>query len=323
VFGSGKFGASGDSTGLRDLPTSNGVWEPYSIRQSDGARFFQSGEFRVFADAASAPGTVQARPTFDTQAEKFAGQWILTDGGTSIVGDRFDATGTDRRALMEFSLAQVPHNATITSATLRLTPNQLTSGGGSGPRLFFNGYNGDGVATASDADVPLNQIGATPIISTFDPFTVTLSPSYLQTLIDQNASQLGLMIRGDDNGQRVHFITWEDGSPDSVPLLTINFKVPGDYDGNGIVNSADYTVWRQAFGSTNAAADGNGNGIVDAADYVLWRSSMASAASGSFADAAAVPEPLTAVQFLFAVALVPLNFHFRRFCSKRGKTSVK
>lgn len=56
-----------------------------------------------------------------------------------------------------------------------------------------------------------------------------------------------------------------------VNVVTLNYKA-GDYDFNGTVNNADYTVWRNSFGSTTLAeADGNGNGKVDAADYVLWR----------------------------------------------------
>jgi hypothetical protein len=306
LFGSGKFGAT-SSNGLRDLPESNGFWLPYSVRQSDGQRFFQSGEFRVFAEAKSAPGTAQARPAFDTQAEKFANQWILTDGDTSIVGDRFDFFGTDRRALMEFDLGDVPSGASVTSVTLRLTPNQLTSGGGGGPRLFFHGYAGNGTASAADAAVPLNEIGATPVVTTFDPFEVTLSPTYVQSLLNQGATHLGLMIRGDDNGHRVHFLTWEDGSPDTVPLLTINFKLQGDYDANGIVDAADFGVWRQNYGTTNAAADGNGNGVVDAADYVLWRKKTTSTpASGAFADAASVPEPPATMLLIAAALVVPL-----------------
>ena len=46
----------------------------------------------------------------------------------------------------------------------------------------------------------------------------------------------------------------------------------GDYNKNGAVDAADYTVWRSSFGSTsNLDADGNNNGVIDAADYVVWK----------------------------------------------------
>ena len=52
----------------------------------------------------------------------------------------------------------------------------------------------------------------------------------------------------------------------SDPFVTL----PGDYDGNGVVEMADYNMWRASFGDTSSlAADGNGNQIVDAADYVF------------------------------------------------------
>jgi DNA-binding beta-propeller fold protein YncE len=64
----------------------------------------------------------------------------------------------------------------------------------------------------------------------------------------------------------------------------------GDYDGDNTVGPADYAKWRADFGNFVApgnGADGNVNGIVDAADFVLWRN----ASSSGVGTVAAVPEP--------------------------------
>ncbi len=87
-------------------------------------------------------------------------------------------------------------------------------------------------------------------------------------------------------------------SPGPQLLLTLGAAaLPGDYDHNGVVDMADYDIWRQNVGTSNAVADGNRDGVVDAADYVLWRSnqgtSLPGIASGSSLSGAAVPEPST------------------------------
>jgi hypothetical protein len=47
--------------------------------------------------------------------------------------------------------------------------------------------------------------------------------------------------------------------------------LPGDYNGNDVVDAADYTVWRNTLGSTiDLRADGNGNGVIDQGDYGVW-----------------------------------------------------
>ncbi|QDU89528.1 hypothetical protein Pla175_29200 [Pirellulimonas nuda] len=85
--------------------------------------------------------------------------------------------------------------------------------------------------------------------------------------------------------------------------------LPGDFNGDGSVDAADYTVWRDALGTT-ASLGGNGDetggsaNLVDAADYALWKQSFgASLSVGPAATAAAgVPEPSSLLVCLLAGA---------------------
>jgi hypothetical protein len=75
--------------------------------------------------------------------------------------------------------------------------------------------------------------------------------------------------------------------------------VMGDYNGNGIVDAADYTVWRDTLGSiSNLAADGNINGVIDAGDYDVWKSNFGNHSGAGAGVNAAVPEPATCVLLL-------------------------
>jgi hypothetical protein len=61
------------------------------------------------------------------------------------------------------------------------------------------------------------------------------------------------------------------GAVETLPSLYL----PGDFNADGIVGAADYTLWRNTSGSTSdLRADGNGDGIVDALDYAVWKSNF-------------------------------------------------
>jgi hypothetical protein len=88
---------------------------------------------------------------------------------------------------------------------------------------------------------------------------------------------------------------------------------PGDFDHSGVVNAADYNLWRSTFGSTtNLAADGNHNGVVDEADYVIWRSASPAGSGSSLDSTAQVPEPFSAVLMIGGVFAISLSHRCRR-----------
>ena len=77
----------------------------------------------------------------------------------------------------------------------------------------------------------------------------------------------------------------------------------GDFNGNGIVDVADYALWRNTLGqnvSAGQGADGNGNGVVDQADYDLWKTNFGNSNSQS-SNLSAVPEPSTGILILLTL----------------------
>lgn len=91
----------------------------------------------------------------------------------------------------------------------------------------------------------------------------------------------------------------------------------GDFNGDGIVNAADYTIWRDSLGATGLSpydlGDANGDGAVTSEDYGIWRSQFgqsiptALSLARSYAIAQAVPEP----RAIWGVAIVIVCFAIR------------
>lgn len=84
----------------------------------------------------------------------------------------------------------------------------------------------------------------------------------------------------------------------AVVYDTVSASVLGDYNGNGVVDAADYTLWRDKLGApagSLANRDPSNSGVINAADYTYWKSrfgATSGAGSGALTLAANnVPEP--------------------------------
>ena len=70
--------------------------------------------------------------------------------------------------------------------------------------------------------------------------------------------------------------------------------LPGDYNDDGTVNAADYTVWRNTLGddvSPGTGGDGDGDGRITELDYHEWKFRFSSTGNGAGASSNVVPEP--------------------------------
>ena len=83
----------------------------------------------------------------------------------------------------------------------------------------------------------------------------------------------------------------------------------GDYNSNGVVDAADYTIWRDHLGQTFSLQNrdpANGSGAISAADYNSWKANFGAAlgaGSASGTASGAVPEPAAGLMCVLAICL--------------------
>jgi hypothetical protein len=90
--------------------------------------------------------------------------------------------------------------------------------------------------------------------------------------------------------------------------------VLGDYNGNGVVDAADFTVWRDHLGNMgapgipgdgdNGTLTGTPDGTVDSNDYAYWKSRFGATSGAGSLVAAIVPEPSSVLLAVVGIALL-------------------
>jgi fibronectin-binding autotransporter adhesin len=221
------------------------------------------------------------------------------------------------------------NNATITVST----GNTLTIGTGNGTDTWSRPITGAGSLTKVGTGTQ-NLTGA-PTYSgdtKVEGGTLSIASSYLANAADVYVSGTGIFdlnFAGTDtidqlflNGLAQTPGIWGSAASGAANIsalftglgtLTVitgagPVGVDGDYNDNGVVDAADYVVWRNA-GPTATLPHDPSPGVVDITDYNTWRGNFNKPNSGS-GSGAAVPEP-TSIVLVFA-SLIGMTLTGRR-----------
>ncbi len=83
----------------------------------------------------------------------------------------------------------------------------------------------------------------------------------------------------------------------------------GDYNDDGLVDAADYSVWRDSLNSNTPLLNETASlGVVDQEDYDAWKANFGAVDSGSGSAGGAVPEPAGWLMAVFGVLGVAVRF---------------
>ncbi len=176
---------------------------------------------------------------------------------------------------LSVSLSMTPRGATFTQGTTAFNTTTTSN-------LSLALFGSDGVTLLAES-----AAGAAGVIESITGFSLTQPGTYYAR------------VRGPVTAaeQVAQFYQLDLAAASLLPPLI------GDFNANGLVDAADYTLWRDQEGQSLTAytgADHTGDGHVDAADYALWQTHYGESLSSL---AVAVPEPSA-----FMMALMTMRF---------------
>ncbi|WP_197527361.1 dockerin type I domain-containing protein [Pirellulimonas nuda] len=102
-------------------------------------------------------------------------------------------------------------------------------------------------------------------------------------------------------------------------------SLPGDFNRDGFIDAADFTVWRDHFGDIvepYSFADANGDGFIQQLDYQIWKQGFQSGSAIALSIVEPVPEPSTIRAAVIAFVSLCL-FRQQLGCDPRSAAGVR
>lgn len=217
---------------------------------------------------------------------------ITTGGGAGRGANDADDTVNLTYSVLSHPVASLAADAIVSAMTIDFGQVPRGSGTLTQQRGLFN-YNGlgaplfaslldvDGLAAVGDAGVL--SLGLNPTAGIAQGGGLVFDALFDTSFVGGFASTYTIELSGENL----------PGEQQQTLSLTLTGEViaaglAGDYNLDGVVDAADYTVYRDTLGSTTElAADGDASGAIDAADYTVW--------AGHYGDGGspgvAIPEP--------------------------------
>lgn len=163
-----------------------------------------------------------------------------------------------------------------------------------------------------EATTPL--VNGTTLITLYETVEISLQPGDFNNdgIVNQadrdvwqaasvSQNNLAADADGDSNVDEDDLAIWQANLGEGV----LRSQLPGDYNRDGQVSTADFLWWQTLYGSTiTRDADGNGDGVVNTADFTIWRDAMAAAGT-----AVSIPEATS--KALMALGLLGAAPHRR------------
>jgi hypothetical protein len=255
-----------------------------------------------------------------------AGSVLITSAGTFNVSDFGSYTQTAGTTQVDGTLKLTPSTTTnilhLDGGNLKGTGSVIAQIAGSGTARISPGdslgtLSVTGNVTFGGASGMIAELGSSGSPGTSDLLAITGNLSL--------SGSSALDLSGGAGGGFYTIVTYSGSLSGTFSSVTAGYSldyshtgeirvvgvpVPGDYNGNGVVDAADYTVWRDHLGQTfQLQNEGSGQtpGAVTVEDYDFWKAhfGMTSGSASSYLyGESAVPEPATASLLMAGIGIL-------------------